>query len=223
MKQRSHILGLDDLTPFRDRLDFAMRNPLALRLPAAQSLATALEALPLVALFAQGSLPSRSTREAATQGRSGTRRTRRGRVQVDLELGRHRRRRGRLRPLGLDVAYWGREVDFEIGVQDTDTFASRYGFHNEEAEDYGVVGYLDDVALREGSEVAEGLLEASGALAEVAEEGGYTHTALGSEISRKCTVCACSLTNLPFGSSVPVIRMGSPSFNLRVFIIQYGR
>jgi len=50
-----------------------------------------------------------------------------------------------------------------------------------------------------------------------------THTAFGSETSRKWVDCACIFTIFPFGNSAPVIRIGSPSFSRRVFIIQYGR
>jgi len=46
-----------------------------------------------------------------------------------------------------------------------------------------------------------------------------TYTAFGSDTSIKSTVCACSLINLPFGNRAPVTRMGSPSFNRKVFII----
>ena len=50
-----------------------------------------------------------------------------------------------------------------------------------------------------------------------------TYTALGSEISKKCVVCGWSLMNRPFGRSVLVILIGSPSSSRKLFIIQYGR
>lgn len=82
-------------------------------------------------------------------------------ARLDIELGRHRRRRSTRLWSGFDVAERSGKVDFEIGVDDTDAVGVRLGFHDEKTKGDAVMSDLDLVAFAHGGVVAESLLESA--------------------------------------------------------------
>ena len=52
-----------------------------------------------------------------------------------------------------------RKVNFQIGIQNTDTFPSRSSLYDKEAEYDRIIWYFDDVSLRKGWEVSQSLFQ----------------------------------------------------------------
>lgn len=153
------LLCAANLAAFRNRLSGAMRDTLALGLATSERFTSSLEALPRVPIFAHRRCTSRGL-EPTTERGSWTRGTRRRRVEIDLQLGRHCRGSRCLRTLRFDVSNGSSKVDLKICVEDRYSFATRLGFDDQQSRDNRVVANLDEVALRQSREVSECLFEA---------------------------------------------------------------